>query len=197
MKKFVSIAMGVSALAAVACSPAKEDGNKIYCLKNQSGMEVNITNFGGRITSVLITDKNGVRRDVVLGFDNVEDYYPENHQSDFGAAIGRYANRINQGKFSIDGVEYDLPKNNFGHCLHGGPTGWQYQPYNHFISGRKLLHIYSHFHEHPYGNATKSGIKKKNTAVSNEVTSAPNHLQNSDSDENIGFPSVLPCLNKI
>ena len=118
--------MGVSALAAVACSPAKEDGNKIYCLKNQSGMEVNITNFGGRITSVLITDKNGVRRDVVLGFDNVEDYYPENHQSDFGAAIGRYANRINQGKFSIDGVEYDLPKNNFGHCLHGGPTGWQY-----------------------------------------------------------------------
>lgn len=129
MNKFVSIAMGVSALAAVACSPVKEDGNKIYCLKNQSGMEVNITNFGGRITSVLITDKNGVRRDVVLGFDNVEDYYPENHQSDFGAAIGRYANRINQGKFSIDGVEYDLPKNNFGHCLHGGPTGWQYQPY--------------------------------------------------------------------
>ena len=50
--------------------------------------------------------------------------------SDFGACIGRYANRIGQGKFTLDGVEYDLPKNNFGHCLHGGPTGWQYQVYD-------------------------------------------------------------------
>ncbi len=129
MNKLVSIVMGVSALTAVACSSPKDEGNKIYSLKNNSGMEVDITNYGGRITSIFITDKDGVRRDVVLGFDKVEDYYLENHQSDFGAAIGRYANRINQGKFSIDGVEYVLPQNNFGHCLHGGPTGWQYQPY--------------------------------------------------------------------
>lgn len=129
MNKFFPIAMGLCALSTVACSPSKEEGDKIYCLKNKAGMEVDVTNFGGRITSVRIADKNGIVRDVVLGFDNVEDYYPENHQSDFGAAIGRYANRINQGRFSIDGVEYDLPKNNFGHCLHGGPTGWQYQSY--------------------------------------------------------------------
>ena len=115
--------------AVVAVSCAKEEGDRFYTLRNASGMEVTITNFGGRITSVVLPDKDGVKRDVVLGFDTVEDYYPENNQSDFGAAIGRYANRIAQGRFTLDGVEYDLPKNNFGHCLHGGPTGWQYQPY--------------------------------------------------------------------
>ena len=77
--------MGICALAAVACSPAGEEGNRIYTLKNSNGMEVSVTNFGGRITSVVLADKNGIKRDVVLGFDNVEDYYPENNQSDFGA----------------------------------------------------------------------------------------------------------------
>ena len=79
--------------------------------------------------SITVPDKDGVKRDVVLGFDKVEDYYPENNQTDFGAAIGRYANRINQGRITIDGVTTQLPLNNFGHCLHGGPTGWQYQLY--------------------------------------------------------------------
>ena len=65
------------------------------------------------------------KRDVVLGFDNVDDY--KNISSDFGACIGRYANRINQGKITVEGVEYQLPQNNFGHCLHGGPEGWQYK----------------------------------------------------------------------
>ena len=115
--------------AIVLCSCASEQENRFYKMTNASGMEVTVTNFGGRITSIVLPDKDGVKRDVVLGFDKVEDYYPENNQTDFGASIGRYANRINQGKFSIDSVEYDLPKNNFGHCLHGGPTGWQYQPY--------------------------------------------------------------------
>lgn len=88
-------------------------------------MEVCITNFGGRIVSVMVPDKDGNMRDVVLGFDSIQDYikYP----SDFGATIGRYANRINQGKFTLDGVEYQLPQNNYGHCLHGGPKGFQYQ----------------------------------------------------------------------
>lgn len=129
MNKIIPISLGLFVLAALACSPSKEEGNRIYTLRNSNGMEVGVTNFGGRITSIVLEDKDGVRRDVVLGFDNVEDYYPENNQSDFGASIGRYANRIDKGRFSIDGVEYDLPKNNFGHCLHGGPSGWQYQPY--------------------------------------------------------------------
>ena len=91
----------------------------------KAGMEVCVTNFGGRIVSVMVPDKNGEMRDVVLGFDNIQDYL--NVPSDFGATIGRYANRINKGQFVLDGTEYQLPKNNYGHCLHGGPKGFQYQ----------------------------------------------------------------------
>lgn len=121
--------LGACALSAAACGQEQTQTDQFYTLKNKGGMEVVVTNYGGRIVSVKLADKNGVVRDVVLGFDKVEDYYLENNASDFGAAIGRYANRINQGRFTLDGVEYQLPRNNFGHCLHGGPTGWQYQRY--------------------------------------------------------------------
>ena len=99
----------------------------LYTLRNGRGAEVCITNFGARIVSLRVPDKQGNFRDVVLGFDNIQDYI--NVPSDFGATIGRYANRIGNGRFTLDGVEYDLPKNNFGHCLHGGPKGWQYAVY--------------------------------------------------------------------
>lgn len=99
----------------------------LYTLKNKAGMEVCITNFGGRIVSVTVPDKNGEMQDVVLGFDSIADYI--NVPSDFGASIGRYANRINRGKIVLDGDTIQLPQNNFGHCLHGGPKGWQYQVY--------------------------------------------------------------------
>ncbi|MGI5846801.1 MAG: aldose epimerase family protein [Candidatus Cryptobacteroides sp.] len=145
MKKifFTAAAAIIAALAAVGCSqkPALTksglnpadfdsvyDGQKtaLYALTNSKGMEVCITNFGGRIVSVIVPDRNGAFQDVVLGFDKVSDYFPENHATDFGAVIGRYANRINQGRFTLDGTEYQLAQNNFGHCLHGGPKGWQY-----------------------------------------------------------------------
>ena len=100
----------------------------LYTLTNKNGVEVCITNFGGRIVSILVPDKNGEKKDIVLGFDNIDDY--QNISSDFGACIGRYANRINQGKITVDGVEYQLPQNNYGHCLHGGPQGWQYKVYD-------------------------------------------------------------------
>lgn len=100
---------------------------KLYTLKNSEGMEVCVTNFGGRIVSVMVPDKNGKMQDVVLGFDSIADYI--NVPSDFGASIGRYANRINKGKIVVDGDTIQLPQNNFGHCLHGGPKGWQYQVY--------------------------------------------------------------------
>lgn len=108
---------------------AERDGGTtaLYTLTNKSGMEVCVTNFGGRIVSIMVPDKNGEYKDVVLGFDNIQDYFPENNQTDFGATIGRYANRIAQGKITVDGVEYQLPQNNYGHCLHGGPNGWQYK----------------------------------------------------------------------
>ena len=99
----------------------------LYTLTNKAGMEVCVTNFGGRIVSIMVPDKNGEYKDVVLGFDNIKDYFPENNQTDFGATIGRYANRIAQGKITVEGVEYQLPQNNYGHCLHGGPNGWQYK----------------------------------------------------------------------
>ena len=99
----------------------------LYTLKNKAGMEVCITNFGGRIVSIMVPDKNGQMQDVVLGFDSIADYI--NVPSDFGASIGRYANRINQGRFALDGDTIQLPQNNFGHCLHGGPKGWQYKVY--------------------------------------------------------------------
>lgn len=117
-----------------ALNPAKFDtiidGNKVvklYTLKNQNGMEVCVTNFGGRIVSIMVPDKDGKMQDVVLGFDNIADYI--NVPSDFGASIGRYANRINKGIIVIDNDSIQLPQNNFGHCLHGGPKGWQYQVY--------------------------------------------------------------------
>ena len=106
----------------------KETG--LYTLVNSEGMEVCVTNYGGRIVSVMVPDRNGEFRDVVHGFDNVDNYADKiNTPSDFGASIGRYANRINQGRIVVDGQTIQLPQNNFGHCLHGGPDGWQYQVY--------------------------------------------------------------------
>ena len=136
----------VAALLMAACTPKAEkatdsgllqsnfrtevDGKKtdLYILRNKNNMEVCITNFGGRIVSVMVPDKDGQMRDVILGFDSIQDYISK--PSDFGASIGRYANRINQGKFTLDGVEYQLPRNNYGHCLHGGPQGFQYRVYD-------------------------------------------------------------------
>ncbi len=104
---------------------------KLYTIKNGGDMEVCITNFGGRVVSLTVPDKDGKPTDVVLGYDNIAQYADSvNSPSDFGAAIGRYANRINKGKLTIAGKNYQLPTNNFGHCLHGGPSGWQYQVYD-------------------------------------------------------------------
>lgn len=102
----------------------------LHTLRNANGMEVSITNFGGRVVGMSVPDKDGNFRDVVLGFDDVKSYFPENNQTDFGASIGRYANRIDHGKLPINGDTIQLPVNNFGHTLHGGPTGWQYQVYD-------------------------------------------------------------------
>ncbi|MBQ5401317.1 MAG: galactose mutarotase [Bacteroidales bacterium] len=115
--------------------PAKFDttiNNKkvqLFVLKNQK-MEVCVTNYGGRVVSISVPDKDGQPTDVVLGYDNIAQYADSvNNASDFGAAIGRYANRINQGIITIEGQQIQLPKNNYGHCLHGGPDGWQYKVY--------------------------------------------------------------------
>lgn len=102
----------------------------VYSLHSEGGMQADITNFGARIMRLLVPDRNDELRDVVQGFDNVEDYFPDNHLSDFGAVIGRYANRLCNGRITIDDVTYQLPQNNGNHCLHGGPRGWQYSVYD-------------------------------------------------------------------
>lgn len=93
-----------------------------YTLINKSGMEVKIITYGGRITSLKVPDKNNQLEDVVLGFDNLDEYTSDNPY--FGALIGRYGNRIADGKFNLDGEEYQLPKNDNGQSLHGGDKGF-------------------------------------------------------------------------
>lgn len=109
------------------------DTTALYTLTNANGMEACITNFGGRVVSLMVPDRQGKLTDVVLGFDSIQAYFPENNKTDFGASIGRYANRINQGRFELDGQTYQLPQNNYGHCLHGGADmgslGWQYRTF--------------------------------------------------------------------
>lgn len=144
--------LGAAALVLAACTGAKEQNAGLtlsgldaarfdtvinekpvglYVLKNEAGMEACITNYGGRVVSLMVPDRDGKLTDVVLGYDNVEQYADAEHfGSDFGASIGRYANRIKNGQMKVGGELVQLPQNNFGHCLHGGPTGWQYQVYD-------------------------------------------------------------------
>lgn len=103
---------------------------ELYTLANKNGMEVRITNYGGRIVSLAVPDRAGRRQDVVLGFDDVEQYLRELNRTDFGAAIGRYANRLGYGRIVVAGRTYRLPQNNGEHCLHGGPDGWQYRHFD-------------------------------------------------------------------
>ncbi len=103
----------------------------LYTLKNKSGMEVCITNLGGRVVSLMVPDRDGKLTDVVLGYDNVAQYADrEGSPSDYGASIGRYANRISKHSFTIGEETYELVPNDGDNCLHGGPTGWQYQVYD-------------------------------------------------------------------
>jgi aldose 1-epimerase len=101
---------------------ASGDQIDLYSLTNKKGMEVSVTNFGATVVTLRVPDRSGKAADVVLGFDNLEGY--ENGKSYFGATVGRYANRIGGGQFSIGGKTYTLPKNNGNNSLHGGIVGF-------------------------------------------------------------------------
>lgn len=94
----------------------------LYTLTNANGMHANITNYGGIITHLSVPDKNGKFDDVVLGFDSLQ-HYLSGHPF-FGALVGRYGNRIANGKFTLDGQTYDLFVNNGPNALHGGKKGF-------------------------------------------------------------------------
>lgn len=129
----------LSALLMLNCQPKKEemtasitetdfgktaDGQKatLFTLRNTQGMEVKITNYGGIITHWLAPDKNGKFEDVVLGYDSLGGYLKETPY--FGALVGRYGNRIANGKFTLDGKTYTLAVNNGKNHLHGGLKGF-------------------------------------------------------------------------
>ena len=95
----------------------------IYVLKNRNGLVSEITNYGARVVSLWVPDNNGTFDDIVLGFDNIDDYINAKEKY-FGATIGRYGNRIKEGKFIINDKEYSLEKNNGLNHLHGGNMGF-------------------------------------------------------------------------
>jgi aldose 1-epimerase len=146
---FIAAALTVAALA--ACSSTADtqmtvsglnpkdfdstvQGKKteLITLKNSNGMEVCLTNYGARIVSLCVPDKNGKPTDVVLGYDNIRQYADTlNSPSDFGSCVGRYANRIKNAKLVVEGKTYNLRPNDHGNCLHGGAnSGWQNKVYD-------------------------------------------------------------------
>jgi aldose 1-epimerase len=117
-------------------APAMIDGKPvdIYTLRNGHGVEVRAMSYGGTILELRTPDKNGKSDDIVLGFDNLDQYTTNNPH--FGGIIGRYANRIANGTFTLDGVKYTLPKNNGPNTLHSGFIGfdkvlWSVEPFTH------------------------------------------------------------------
>jgi len=111
-----------------------KDGKNVelYTITNSHGVEVRAINYGGIVVSLRVPDKNGKLDDVVLGFDKLDGYLDKSPY--FGAIVGRYGNRIANGKFTLDGKEYSLAKNNGPNALHGGLKGfdkaiWAAEPF--------------------------------------------------------------------
>jgi aldose 1-epimerase len=94
----------------------------LYKLRNSQGTEATITNFGGRLVTLCVPDRNGKFSDVVLGFDSLDGYLAKNPY--FGALVGRYANRIANAEFKLNGETFHLAKNNGNNSLHGGTKGF-------------------------------------------------------------------------
>lgn len=105
---------------------------ELIVLNNSKGMEVCLTNYGGRVVSISVPDKDGKPTDVVLGYDNIHQYADTlNSPSDYGSSVGRYANRIKDAKLLLNGQTYLLKANDNGNSLHGGgATGWLNQVYD-------------------------------------------------------------------
>jgi aldose 1-epimerase len=141
MKKITYLFTALIGLALVSCSKTNDkqemistiskevfgelpDGQTadLYTLTNKNGMTVNITNYGGIITKLTAPDKKGEWADVVLGFDSLAPYLGEHPF--FGALVGRFGNRIANGKFTLNGTEYKLAVNNGPNSLHGGIKGF-------------------------------------------------------------------------
>jgi aldose 1-epimerase len=133
MKIFISIAIallvcsmsfGQKTLLVAMDSLGQHNGNEVYLytLTNKAGNVLKVTNYGAKIVRIEVPDKNGVKDNVTNGGDKLETIVKGDPYG--GATIGRFANRLANGKFTLDGVEYTLPINNAPNTLHGGRNGW-------------------------------------------------------------------------
>ncbi|MEL6191404.1 MAG: aldose epimerase family protein [Bacteroidota bacterium] len=133
-----------------------------FCLKNTTGYEAHILNLGATLTSFLMPDKEGKMENVVLGLPNAEDYLSDHPF--LGSTIGRFANRIRDGKFQLNGQSFEVDQNLGKHHLHGGKTGFHTRIWEGEIKGEKLVLTY-------HSPAGESGYPASLTArVSYELT---------------------------
>ncbi len=102
----------------------------LYTLTNASGTTMQVTNFGARVVSLWVADRDGNYEDIVLGYENLDRYINNTGERFLGATIGRYGNRIADGKFTLNGKEYQLSTYNNGQCLHGGDKGFDMVVWN-------------------------------------------------------------------
>jgi aldose 1-epimerase len=137
MKKIQLLSLAIIAVILTSCSQSAKNkhmvrkevfgnhnGKEVYLLTltNNSGNVIRVTNFGAKLIWIEVPDRNGKKDNVTFGYDTFEETLAGDMS--FGSVVGRYANRISKGKFTIDGVEYTTPLNNGPNTLHGGPLGW-------------------------------------------------------------------------
>ncbi|KRT15922.1 aldose epimerase [Pedobacter ginsenosidimutans] len=142
----------------------------LFILKNKQGMKAAITNYGGRLVSLLVPNAKGDTVDVVVGFNDL-DGYKDSSEPYFGATIGRYGNRIAKGKFSIDGKAYQIIPNNGPNALHGGKQGFQYRVWDAKRIGDSVLVLkYT-------SKAGEEGFPGKLNAMVTYTLTHDNHLE--------------------
>ncbi len=119
------------------------DGKRVglYILKNKNGLELSVTNFGGRVVELFAPDRNGNFADIVLGSDTLDEYVNFKGERFLGATIGRFGNRIKDGKFTLNGKEYQLPLNNGKNSLHGGFKGFDMKVWDVVSEIESELHL--------------------------------------------------------
>jgi aldose 1-epimerase len=139
------------------CFGKLKDGTEVhsFTINNDDGSSAQFTNYGATVVSIKVPDRNGVNEHVVLGFDNVEKY--EVNRAFYGSTVGRYGNRINEGKFTLDGKEYVLNTNEGPNHLHGGLKGfdrivWDYEILDDNIPAIRFSHLSEAGEENYPGN---------------------------------------------
>ncbi|MGJ1445331.1 aldose epimerase family protein [Sphingobacterium spiritivorum] len=122
-------------------SQLKDKNTHLFILKNARGMQVALSDYGARIVSILVPDQKGNLRDVALGFDSIQKYYEADEQY-HGVTAGRFANRIANGKFEINGSSYTLDQNNGINSLHGGVEGFHRRVWDRRMNQESYVEFY-------------------------------------------------------